>query len=478
MSRRTDGLPVKDSFRRGRRRRRIALGASLVVLALVAAVVAVITLRSVPLTDDPTAFGDDLTEVMERIRRENAEVERKHPDAHVTIVALLPMSGEVSEISMSRQTIRHGLQGIYLAQLWRNRLEQAPPYIRVLVGSNGPGDWAATFADLERRAAGERIVAVTGLGASTESTRRSVADLSERYYGMSAAVITSDEFGPFKGLARVAPLNSDQAKAVLRLARHINPKLRATVVKDRNRDDSYSKTLGDHFTRELTDKEVEETLTFDAGAGSPGTVLGLNAERICTSEANTVLYAGRADHLPALMAGLSRHAECADRGITVISGDDVAELARPVKQPMWGDQAIRLFFTALAHSEGVTQTGGPVIADMKKRFDDVTPNAYNVLYPKEPLDDGMAIVHHDAMYLAIRAVEKFAGELPTGRDIASVLTSGTLTVAGASGPFTIGDGGDPVGKNIPVLQLGPDGSATFYQWAQTASASSVPRPGA
>ncbi|MFI6395684.1 hypothetical protein [Nonomuraea sp. NPDC050540] len=475
---RPDRSRVLKSFTRARRRRRIVLAASIAALALVAGMVVSIVVRTTPLTDDPGAFGEDLTEVMERIRLENAEVEKKHPDAHVTIVALLPMSGEVPEISMSRQTIRHGLQGIHLAQLWRNRLEQSPPYVKVLVGSNGPDDWEATFADLERRAAGERVVAVTGLGASTESTRKSVADLSERYYGMSAAVITSDEFGPFKGLARVAPLNGDQAKAVLRLARHTNPVLKAIVVKDRNRGDSYTKTLGDHFTRELEDKELEETLTFDAGAGSPGTVLGLNAERVCTSEANTVLYAGRADHLPALMAGLSRHARCADRGITVISGDDVAELTGPVKQPMWGDQAIRLFYTALAHSQGVTQPGGPVIDDMKKRFGDESPTAYRALYPKESLDDGMAIVHHDAMYLAIRAVEKFAGELPTARDIASVLTSGTLTLAGASGPFTIGDGGDPVGKNIPVLQLGPDGSATFYRWADPASASSVPRPGA
>ncbi|WP_157254686.1 hypothetical protein [Nonomuraea typhae] len=452
------------------------------IAALVAALLAVtitiyLSMRARPLTDDPAAFGDDLAGVIGRIRQENTRVEKEHPGAHVTIVALFPMSGEVSEITMSRQTIRHGLQGIYLAQLWRNRQPEARPYVKVLVGSNGPRDWAATLADLDRRADAERILAVTGLGASTETTRRSIAALSERQFAMTAAVITSDEFRNFRGLARVAPLNSDQAKTVLRLARYFNPKLKAVVVRDRNRDDSYVRTLADYFAQAMKPEEVVETLAFDAGARSPGTVLGLNAERICNSEANTVLYAGRADHLPALMTGLSGRVPCIERGIKVISGDDVAELNGPPPQPMWGDQSITLFYTALAHSQGVEQPGGPVIEAMKQRFNKSGgPNSFEALFPNEDRDDGMAIVHHDAMYAAIEAIDKFTQELPGRGDVASVLTSGTLTVAGASGPIRISDGGDPVDKEIPVLQLGPAGTTTFSRWGKSLTAgSSAPR---
>ncbi|MFI6501915.1 ABC transporter substrate-binding protein [Nonomuraea typhae] len=459
-----DGPWVTGAFLGVRRRRRWVIAVLVIGLMILGGII--LPSRIQPLTDDPAAFGDDLAGVMVRIRQENTRVEKEHPGAYVTIVALFPMSGLVSEITMSRQTIRRGLQGIYVAQFWRNRLPEARPYVKVLVGSNGPKDWEATLADLDGRADAERVVAVTGLGASTAITRRSIAALSERKFAMTAAVITSDEFRKFSGLARVAPLNSDQAVKVLQLARDFHPRLRAVVVKDSNPNDSYVKTLGDYFAGAMRPEEVEDKLTFDAGAASPGTVLGLNAERICNSTANTVLYAGRNDHLPALMAGLSARARCIERRITVISGDDVAELNAPKSPQMWGDQSITLFYTALAHSEGIREAvAGRVIEAMKQRFRKGVTNSYLTLFPGEDTNDGMAIVHHDAMYVAIEAVDKFTHQIPGRADVASMLTSGTLVVDGASGQIRINAGGDAVDKDIPVLQLGPDGSTTFSRWA-------------
>ncbi|NRQ39978.1 ABC transporter substrate-binding protein [Nonomuraea sp. NN258] len=453
-------------YGRGRRIWHLVL-AGLVALVVVAVVGVVLVLqRTPPLTDEPAAFGPDLEDVMRRIQEENGRIQRDHPDDHVTIAVLMPMTGSLTDISLDRESIRHGLQGAHLAQVWRNRRGSGAPYVKVLVGDVGPDGVEAAVDDLRARSEGERIVAVTGLGASNKTGHRAVARLSESSFAMVAAVITSDEFKPYKGLARVATLNSEQAQAAVDLARRLRPDLRAVVVRDTNRADSYVKTLGDHFTRALTDKERVEEKSFDSDTSDPGTVLANIAASICTTDANTVLYSGRSEPLPALMEGLSQQSSCIEKNVTVITGDDASQLNRESKKQMWGDLRIRLFYTALAHSEGVVQPNGPVIPAVQARFKGQDPDSYERMFGAENLDDGMAIMHHDAMGAAIAAVDKFAGKqrLPTAADVASMLTSGTVEVNGGSGPIKIGSGGERITKNVPILQLSRDGSTTFSRW--------------
>ncbi|MER6507499.1 hypothetical protein ABT158_11830 [Nonomuraea sp. NPDC001636] len=446
------------------RRNRVLLRRALAGVLVVAAVVVLgLYVRTSRLTDDSDAFGPDLAPVMSRIAAENAAVEKEHPDDYVTVVAMFPMTGSLTDIALNRESIRHGLEGIHLAQVWRNRQPSSPPYVRVLVASDGPQDWEPTVEAVRDRTAQEHIVAVTGLGASTGATRRTVASLSASRYAMVSAVITSDELTGFPGLARVAALNSEQAQAGVVHARKVNPGLKAVVIKDLNPADSYVKTLARFYTGSLAGRERVMELSFDSSTRFSGTVLDVIAERVCNSGANTVLYAGRSEQLPALMQALSQRERCVRPGVTVVTGDDASEMNRKVDLGMWGDTRIRLFYTALAHPASLALPGGEVLTAIRARFEGDDPDSFRRMFPHESLDDGMAIMHHDAMFVALETAKAFAREpdVPSPQDMANMLTSGTVSVEGASGPIRIVEGGARQTKEIPILQLNPDGTSAY-----------------
>lgn len=450
------------------RRNRVIARRALAGVAVLAVIVALgISVRTARLTDDGDAFGPDLAPIMDRIAAENANVAKEHPDDFVTVVAMFPMTGALTDIALNRESIRHGLEGIHLAQVWRNRQPSSPPYVKVLVASDAPDDWEPTVAAVKARTRDERIVAVTGLGASTGATWKTIASLSAGRYAMVSAVLTSDELTGYRGLARVAALNSEQAQAGVTHARRVNPALRAVVIKDLNPADSYVKTLAAFYNSSLTGKEREMELSFDSSTRFSGTVLDVIAERVCNSTANTVLYAGRSEQLPALMMALSQRDACVSRRITVVTGDDASEMNHKVDKIMWGDPSIRLFYTGLAHPAGLTLPDSPVLKAIKARFVGDDPNSFQRMFPHESLDDGMAIMHHDAMYVAVETAKAFAREpdVPSPQDLANMLTSGTVVVEGASGTIRIGEGGTRRTKDVPILQLRPEGTSAFSGWA-------------
>ncbi|NUT40864.1 MAG: hypothetical protein HOV86_12830 [Thermoactinospora sp.] len=456
---------VGEGWRRGRRNRTILLRALAGAVVLAVIIVLGTWVRTDRLTDGD-AFGSDLTAIMNRIAAENADVMKKHPDDFVTVIAVFPMTGALTDIALNRESIRHGLEGIHLAQVWRNQQPSSPPYVRVLVASDGPDDWEPTVEAIKARTADERIVAVTGLGASTDATWKTIQSLSASRYAMVSAILTSDELTGYRGLARVAALNSEQAQAGVAHARQVNPALRAVVVKDLNPADSYVKTLAQSYDSSLTGKEREMELSFDSAARFSGTVLDVIAERICNSAANTVLYAGRSEQLPALMMALSQRDACVRRRITVITGDDASEMNQKVDKIMWGDSSIRLFYTALAHPAGLTLPDSPVLNAAKVRFVGGGTNSFERMFPHESLADGMAIMHHDAMFVVVETAKMFAREqdVPSPQDMANMLTSGTVVVRGASGTISIGEGGTRETKDVPILQLIPDGTSAFSGW--------------
>lgn len=460
--------PIYPERERRRRRWRIALSvlAAVVLLAGIGVVYAVT--RPPRLTDASGVFGADLDPVMERIRKENERVLLEHPNDYVTIVVLLPMTGAQPEIAMSRETLRHALEGSHVAQLWRNKDKAAPPYIRLLVGSTGPSDVDDTVAAIREQQRGDHIVAATGMGASTAATGSAIAQLGADSFAMVGAVITSDDLQRKPGLVRIAPLNSEEAAAALRFARERLGPLPSVVVKDSNADDSYTRTLTEAFTGALAPVTV---LSFDSAANNPGTVLGNVAESICNSDARTIYYTGRGDNLPELLSGLARFSRCVARGIAVITGDDASELNRTASGALWQDGGgrIQLFYTALAHP---ADPAAKVKAFMD-RFGAGEEYGFARLFPRELLDDGQAIMHHDALLTAIRAVDKYAGQpgLPGPAEVAAMLRSGTADFDGASGHININADGNPIDKRIPVLELHPDGKATSAGWPKLPEAS-------
>ncbi|MEV4019185.1 hypothetical protein AB0J35_52755 [Nonomuraea angiospora] len=462
--------PSDDYVKRRRRRSIVIVG---LVVVLVAAGLFYVFRAPSRLTDAGDAFDPSLADIMERIHAENDNVIAKHPGDYATIVVLLPMSGEVAKTGLGLDSIRHALQGSHLAQLWRNREQAAAPYIRLLVGDTSD-EWEDTVADLEDRVQSERILAVTGLGASVEVTKRVIDRLSKDNIAMVAAVITSDELQRYQALVRVASLNSDQAEALVRFARRAVPALKPVVVMDTNSGDSYSRTLSEAYDRTLTRalgaKSRGQALTFDSTANAASTVIGNIADTICGSDANAVFYAGRAQGLPALLRGLSLSRPCVQRDISVFAGDDTSEQAHLVKSPIWEDNGgkIRLYYTALAHSANVTDHGSRVLPAIKARFGNGDEKGYVRMFPTESLDDGHAIMHHDAVYVAIKAIDRYAKDdlAKLGpQEVAAMLRSGTIDVQGAGGDITIDRDGNPLRREIPVLRLTPYGATVFAAWS-------------
>ncbi|MFC4117432.1 hypothetical protein [Nonomuraea zeae] len=466
-------IPPAPFYRRRQLLRRAGLIALVVVVVVAGAVFALLN-RQPSLTDSADAFDESLSDIMGRIRAENEAVVTRHPDEYKTVLVLLPMSGDASTTGMGLDTVRHALQGSYLAQVWRNKEDSASPYIRLLVGDISPGAWEETVEDVLSQVESERLVAAVGLGASIDATKQVIERLSTDKFAMVAAVLTSDELQKHDALVRVAPLNSDQAEASVRFAVKAIPALKPVIVMDTNPGDSYSRTLSASFDRTLAGvvdaRRRAQPLTFDSSVKASGTVIGNIAESVCNSESNTVFYAGRALHLPALLRGLSLSRRCAERGINVIAGDDTSENSHPVANPIWNDSSgkIRLYYTALAHSANISDGSSAVLAAIKSRFGNGDDRGYVRLFPEETLDDGQAIMHHDALYVAIKAIDRYAKERLESLgppEVAAMLRSGTISVQGASGDISIDRDGNPSRQSIPVLELTPYGRTTFATWA-------------
>ncbi|MBO3752562.1 ABC transporter substrate-binding protein [Streptosporangiaceae bacterium NEAU-GS5] len=455
----------------------------LAIIAIVAFAYFAVLHRGSRITDEPDAFGNAFTPVMQLIHDENIWVLQNHRDDYVTVVLLLPTKPEDKQNPFSAVSIQHAMQGTYLAQVWRNREgagSSASPYVRLLVGDLSD-DWHATMDDITTHLDDEHIVAVTGLGGSTDVTRRSIDELSKTPVAMSAAVISSDDLQGQPGLVRMAPLNSQEGTAAVEfISKEASAtRIQAIVVQDTNQKDSYSSTLAKAFENSLAKMSntsagsaarIYPTLTFDGVSNSAAILLDSVAQKICATDINVVFYAGRAGNLPALLQHMSENRACVDRGISVITGDDASEMNTPREKQAWVDPTgrLKLYYTALAHTKFFNSPESRILEAIQDRFGD-GKYGYRTLFPGQMLDDGQAIMHHDAMYAVMKAVDTLVAggdKRPQTQDVASALRSGTVTIDGASGEFDLDRNGNPIGKKIPVLRLWPDGATTYAGFAQ------------
>ncbi|MFD8562607.1 hypothetical protein ACFV1N_35460 [Streptosporangium canum] len=426
-------------------------------------------------TDGSGHYTANLSPVAELIRRENEWV-RGQGTPYVSIAVMLPMDPVVSPTStQSTESIRHALQGAYLAQHWSNHNEgaaSAPNVQLLLADSSGDADaWRAAVGELKEKAAGqEHLVAVTGLGSSVAGTEKAIDELSAAEIAMVGAVITSDKLADKATMVRVSPPNSAQAKAIAHFLKGRGA-VTAVLVQDEDGSDSYTSTLAASFTSAFADvvspaneesRLLDVSLTYSSALDRADTVLGQMPEKICASGANVVFFAGRWQNLPPFLRALV--GRC-DQKITVITGDDASNLNRSQPEPIWDDPRANLevYYTALAHPaawDHYPEAVQPATAGRFRRGTD----SFGAKFPGESLDDGQAIMHHDAMLTAIKAVDTFAAQgttRPTASAVANLLTSAPFTVPAASGWISFDKRGNPVNKAIPVLRLFADGKVTF-----------------
>ncbi|GAA2488714.1 ABC transporter substrate-binding protein [Streptomyces thermolineatus] len=421
----------------------------------------------VGLTDGSHAFSSDLEHVFGLIRKENERVVEQagKPGGapYVSVVYLMrmvPGPGDTNTLA----SVRHELQGAHIAQYQANHagVRGDSPQIRLLLAHTGAGKQERDFT-LERireRRKQDRIVAVAGLGTSTDATETTVRRLIRTGLPAVGAVITSNSLEGINGLVRVAPSNADEAAAAAHYLKESHPRAKVLLVRDRRKDDHYSKTLAESFEKNFPADRIVQRMEFDSSRSSVSTYFTIQTANLCQAKPDVVFFAGRGVDLPRMLSPLSgRH--CKDRELTVISGDDASQTAQAegfdkVTEALQRGR-IRLVYTGLAHQDAWKKEPGA--------FDPVAVGVFGKdgrfrkAFPREGLDDGQAIMGHDAVVTAVAAIREATRGVPaqkiTGSDVMQLLSAlqGETAVAGASGLISLAPNGSPVDKAIPVIEI-------------------------
>lgn len=486
-------LPGRQPFHprtRWYRRTRIRIIAVVVVVAVLAGLIIWRPWVTVRVTDGSDELVGYLNGLSKLVLAENDRVADSGQD-FVSIAFMLPIrTGDTDPNTAT--SIRHELEGAYLAQWWANhesgdadRFGSSRPLIRLLLADTGDGgaDWRDTVDDLVGRVGGkEHLVAVAGLGSSVDTTQAAVNELNTRGIPMFGAVITSSTLSAPQ-LARVSPTNADEAGAAIQYLRatpewqqaSAQAPYRVHLIRDTDPKDGYAADLAARYRDEFLKDDPAHPLPseggFNAAAGAVGNVLAVEAQRICGIRPNVVFFAGRSADLKTFLGKLDQR-DCPDQPVTVITGDDVDRVTGV--RDLWSGHNIKVIYTALA----TPQSWDFADARSKNLFSSVPitrfqngPASYHAIF-HDDLEDGHAIMAYDAVTTAIEATRRARTEqtkIPEPGDLVNGLNqiNGTARTPGASGwiyfqiPADSGHQWLPDNKLVPVMNLNADGRATL-----------------
>jgi hypothetical protein len=400
-------------------------------------------------TDGAHVFNADLRSVENLVRRQNTWVTGTGKRYVNIAVVVGPDS-------------RRAVEGAYLAQYETNHPtgpngEPGASLVRLLLADDSAGQrTVAALAD-------QHVVAVTGLGSGD-------ADLARALAGRHIAMVGTGDLTGISGLVRVTPTYADEVRAAIRFLggdpdpHHPLPaRPRMWLMQDENDADGYAIALGDAYPPALraaagrSYQVIGPGSEYDSSVPAAATVLAASAtaggDGVCHAHVNVVYFAGTGADLPATLAKLG-HRSCArSQPLTVLTGSDAAQVVGHADLWPAATANMDVYFTALA-SPGMwgnrSTPADPAWFEQK---------AYGFphMFPTEAadaLDDGQAIVSHDAVLTAIEAAR---GAAPSA--VAARLTR--VSVHGASGYLCFDKAGDPVDKAIPIVQLSASGALTY-----------------
>lgn len=435
-----------------------------------------------------------LAAVMEKIAAENASVSAPG-GSYYSLGYLAPLEPPDDRTSLSTRS-RHELEGLYLAQYRANRTNELGdgPKIKLLVANAGPRNehWETVTGSLLELSQGpDRLRAVVGFGSSLETTKRAIRMLTQPPNGASpvAAIgsrLTADSFKLMprsandrrvEGFFRVAPTNTDEAVAAVDHIQQVGY-LRPLLLRDRNSADAYVATLGAAFRNVFGDMTEEET--FNGSQDGLANAFDDVVRNLCVTTPDVVYFAGRGDALAKFVEVLSAR-RCQGMPIDIVTGDDIGGLraradegGNGVNVALSGNVTvtyIALVSTALwADTDSRSSYNGAALS----YFEGTCDQCWSRQFPGESLDDGAAIMGHDAFVLAVTALRRAEGSTGTEEVTTSAVIQllyqirGVNTVSGASGELSMTACGDVERKPFPVLSLNADGSSTLVRTAVSA----------
>ncbi|MCN9241267.1 hypothetical protein NGF19_10790 [Streptomyces sp. RY43-2] len=423
------------------------------------------------------------TAAADAIDRENR---RLKPGSYVTVALLLPFT---TSAPASLNDTLHELQGAYLAQYQVNHEPTGEyPRVRLALANTGAdgAHWQEVVDRLEEMTKGpERLRAVTGIGQSTDNNKKAVRELTHRGIPVVGSSITADDLAngqggkdPFPGLARVAPTNTDEARALAAFAQVTARK--ALLVYDKP-GDPYTRTLQTSLEKLLPGTlHQPQSFTPPADRTQDGTTANQFrqiTQLLCDTpkSTDTVLFAGRHTQLRQFINQLGQRG-CTDHRFTVLTGDEGSYLAGDTKldrKALTRNLSVR--YTALAHPDawkGKTAATGGSTADAATLAELIRRAEQAPVGPIGPtaLDDGQLIIAHDALQLAVKGLREATLNGRTAPSLADVvnewaLIKGKQRVNGASGWICLDVHGNPYDKAVPIVELKPSGGTRFVQTA-------------
>lgn len=443
---------------------------------------------------DPVVFGEGFADVLAAIGAENQRI-AESGRAVVSVAYLLPVPAAGTDADLAK-ALRHDLVGAYTAQRQANRTKTLgdEPFIRLLVANSGDSSayWAdeavvPTLVGMARKEAfaEHHLVAVAITGRSLTTTRDAVDALLVQDVPVISARLTADQLtsrppSADLTLARVAPTNSDQARAASAFLRPTAQK--ALIVQNSDENDTYTASLGKAFRASFPDAthQVErlETYSEDKG-GVANTMRGILAS-VCAQKPDVVYFAGRAAALGALVQALPFRT-CPELPINIFAGDDAIEFATAVSR---GSSELRkgleanasVSYTALAHPAAWRADPSLFAPGSTGFLSDRCPNCLLEVFPGENLSDGEVIIGYDAVLTAVRAIRSPYGINDTPDLVAQELKRIHLTesVPGASGWISLAPTGEAINKAVPVLRVQADGGVEFITLSSPAGTPCVP----
>ncbi|MEV8531460.1 branched-chain amino acid ABC transporter substrate-binding protein [Streptomyces sp. NPDC051211] len=425
----------------------------------------------VGVTDGSYSFAPHLEAVRKKIQEENARVLDNADKEPYVSVAYLTSFTVTADDSNSAEGVRRELQGAYLAQHRHNRGDlSATPKIRLLIANSGSGSkhWQHTVDELiARKDSPDRLVAVAGLGPSTDENLAAIRRLSENGIAMVGATMTATNIQNINGFVRVAPTNVDEAYAAAGFLKRRDVRT-AVVIQDVAKGNLYASTLGTAFTQAFHDgtkhKLVAERMTYDSSVSSAWqNELRYLPGQLCLQKPQLVYFAGRGRHLTHFLDALSNRS-CPEQKFTVFAGDDTTNLTAE-QLAKAAETGLEVLYTGLSHPDMYRSSPQAVSAPSAKNFQ--PGGLLDQWFPHDPRDDGGALMGHDAVLTAAHGIQmaaRWKGEV-VGDAVARMFhqMDGSQQVAGASGFISFQNNGNPRNKAVPILRLNAKGRAEFVE---------------
>jgi ABC-type branched-subunit amino acid transport system substrate-binding protein len=245
------------------------------------------------------------------------------------------------------------------------------------------------------------------------------------------------------------------------------------LIRDRNDDDIYSRSLATGFTRAARRAGLEpdpETVPFLSGdKRGVDNAMASVADKICDQQEppDAVYFAGRGRDLRRFVE--SSGANGRHCPVTVFTGDDAVGMffdidpeAHPEEYAhfleQWKQSGVRVKYTALAHpdaAEDIYPTGANPYPAFAEAYADAGFGG------EKGLLNGQAMLGHDAVVAVGEAIRSAAGEqgtdpVSTGTVLGMLLQiNGRDAFAGVSGPIDFDETGNPAHKPMPLVELHP-----------------------